>query len=199
MKVVEIKCPGCGERLSLEMKSCPSCHKPVLISSLGNVFEMTNVEANKYAMQYQQARATDPTNNKLIVANAFCFLKLKYFDKAGALFEKAIENDICNPDLYFYFAICLLQGKKPFLLPRSVINKVLDLMCMAISIEPKGVYYYLVSCIKYDYFERKCYAISPNSEEELETAKKLGLTECDIVQLQALVHKELVNLTDLDD
>jgi len=74
----------------------------------------------------------------------------------------------------------------------------LVLLRMAISIKPKGLYYYLVSCIKYDYFERKCFAISPTATEELETAKQLGITEYDIVQLQALVNKNIVDIADLD-
>lgn len=52
-----------------------------------------------------------------------CYLKLKLFDKALSAYEKAIEDNFDNSEIYFYAAICLLKGQKAFLVQRPTIYK----------------------------------------------------------------------------
>lgn len=55
-----------------------------------------------------------------------CYLKLKMYDKALGAFEKAIEDNFDDSEIYFYAAICLLNGKKAFLNQRPTIDKILE-------------------------------------------------------------------------
>lgn len=50
-------------------------------------------------------------------------------------------------------------------------------------IEPRGIYYYFLAYIKYDYFSRKFFNTSPTYQEALTLAQQAGVSEFDIEQL----------------
>lgn len=190
MQTIEIKCPGCGERLSVDMKECPSCHGPVIITSFNSVYSMSALDANKYASAYRKALTEDPENTGLNTSVAMCYLKLKMYDKALAAFEKAVEDNFDNSETYFYAAVCLLQGKKAFLHQRPVIDKIIEYLNAAVMIEPRGIYYYFLAYIKYDYFARKYFITSPTYQEALQTARSRGVSEYDISRLYEVLGVE---------
>ncbi len=189
-QVIEIKCPGCGERLTFDMKTCPSCHGPVVISTFNSVYSMSTLDTNKYANAYRKALADNPTDKKLNISIAMCYLKLNMYDKALPAFEMAIEDDFDNSEAYFYAAVCCLKGKKAFLQQRATIDKIIEYIDAANMIEPKGIYYYFLAYIKYDYFFRKQYITSPNYEEVLMMARQIGVSDYDIATLFEILHIE---------
>ena len=54
-------------------------------------------------------------------------------------------------------------------------------------IEPKGIYYYFLAYIKYDYFARKYFKTSPSYQEALAMANDAGLSAFDIEQLYGIL------------
>ncbi len=188
MDVIELKCPGCGERLTLDMKVCPSCHGPVVISSMGSLSSLSPLDLNKYASAYRRALSEHPDDRRLNFSAAMCYLKLGVYDRAMPAFERAIEDNFDDPEAYFYAAVCLFCGKKAFLQPRPVIDRALGYLNAAAMIEPKGIFYYFMAYIKYDYFARKYYATSPDYRELLALAGQAGVTEYDAEQLFGLLH-----------
>lgn len=189
-EAIAITCPGCGERLTLDMKRCPSCHGPVTISTFNSVYSMSPLEINKYASTYKKALSDNPDDKSLNISVAMCYLKLNLYDKALPAFEKAMEDNFDNSETFFYAAVCLLKGKKAFLQTRPVIDKILEYIDAAIMIEPRGIYYYFLAYIKYDYFSRKSYNVSPNYKETLAIAKQAGYTDLDVTQLFNVLHVE---------
>jgi tetratricopeptide (TPR) repeat protein len=109
------------------------------------------------------------------------------YDKALSAFEKAIEDNFDNSEIFFYAAVCLLNGKKAFLAPRDAINKTEEYINAALMIEPRGIYHYLMAYIKYDFFERKYLNTTPNYHEALEAANDAGVSEYDIEQLYLIL------------
>lgn len=186
-RVIEMNCPGCGARVSTDQKVCEWCRKPIIISTFNSVYTMPLPEINKYAGAYRKALAEDPDNTELNNSAAMCYLKLGLYDKALAAFEKAMEDNFDNSETFFYAAVCLLQGKKAFVQQRPVIDKILEYMSAAMMIEPRGIYYYFLAYIKYDYFERKNLNASPNYSEMLSAAVDAGLSGYDIEQLYAVL------------
>ncbi len=175
-------CKLCGWPISIGANECPAGH-PVHITTFNSVKDMPAPMINKYVRCYEQDLADDPDDVGSNFSIGICYLKLKLYDKALAAFEKAIEDNFDNSEVYFYAAACLLRGKKAFLQQRAEINKILEYLNAAIMIEPtKGIYHYFVSYIKYDYFSRKFLNISPNYSDELATAKSVGLPEGDVSQ-----------------
>lgn len=191
--VIEINCPGCGARVSTGQIECEWCHNPVIISTFNSVYSMPMPEVNKFAGAYRQALAENPDNQELNNSVAMCYLKLKLYDKALPAFEKAMEDNFDNSETFFYAAVCLLKGRKAFLLTRPEIDKIEEYINAAIMIEPRGVYYYLLAYIKYDYFNRKFFKTSPTYQEALEIAQQQGYSPFDAEQLFGILGVERPN------
>lgn len=186
-QVVELNCPGCGARVLLSQKVCEYCGGPIVISTFNSVYSMPLSKVNKYAAAYQNALSENPVNKDLNTSMAMCYLKLKLYDKALNYFEKAIEDNFDNSETFFYASVCLLKGQKAFVQQRSIIDKAIEYINAAIAIEPRGIYYYFLAYIKYDYFERKYLNIIPNYIEELKTANEIGVPDGDITFLYELL------------
>ena len=182
-QVQDNRCRGCGEPADIGQTKCRYCKKPVMISTFNSVYAMPMPMVNQYATTYREALQSEPNAKDLNNVVAFCYLKLKLYDKALAAFEKAIEDNFDNSETFFYAAICLLGGKKAFLMQRPEIDKIEEYLNAAIMIEPKGIYHYFWAYIKYDYYERKFFITSPTYKEKLEEAKVFGLSPFDIEQL----------------
>lgn len=183
MQAVDICCPGCGEPWTLDMKECPSCHRPVVVTTFNSVYSMPGPEANKYAKTYRKAIESDAETPGLNTAIAMCYLKLGLYAKALEAFERATEEDFDNSETYFYAAVCLLGGKKAFLAPRNVIDRVEEYINAACMIEPRGIYRYLHAYIKYDFYERKYLNTFPNWQQCLQEALGVGVSSADITML----------------
>jgi tetratricopeptide (TPR) repeat protein len=138
---------------------------------------------NKYASAYRKELAENPASTELGYSVAFCYLKLKLYDKANEAFKKALEENFDNSEAFFYAAVSILGGKKPFLLQRPAIDEALAYIDAANMIEPKGIYWYLLAYIKYDYFWRKHFNTTPSYTEALAQAQQLGLSAFDVDQL----------------
>lgn len=186
-QVIDLECPSCGAPVNTQHKNCTYCGRQVIISSFTSVFDMPIADINKHAAVYRKALAEHPKDSALNNSIAMCYLKLKLFDKALSAFEKAIEDNFDNSETYFYAAVCLLNGKKAFLAARSAIDKIEEYISAAISLEPKGVFYYFWAYIKYDYFSRKSYNTSPTYQEALALATTAGVSSFDIEQLYGIL------------
>ena len=186
---IQLECPGCGRPVSIGQKEC-ACGRPIVISTFNSIGTMSMLEVNKYAGAYRKALSMAPDNKELNASAAFCFLKLKMYDAAIAAFDKAIVENFDNPDTFFYAAISRLRGKKAFLATRPDINKIEELVNSAIMIEPRGIYYFFLAYIKYDYFERKYLNTDPDYRSLSSTAKELGYSELDVTNLFSLLNTE---------
>ena len=182
-KAIDIKCPNCGASVDTEQTTCKFCKQPVIISTFNSVYDMPFPMINQYANSYRQALAESPGDKELNNSIAMCYLKLKLYDKALCAFEKAMEDNFDNSETFFYAAICLLQGKKAFLTQRKTIDKIEEYINAALMIESRGVYYYFLAYIKYDYFSRKFFNTTPTYQEALRMANNAGVSPFDIEQL----------------
>lgn len=178
-EVINFKCPHCGAAVNTHMEVCEFCDSPVIIKTINSVASMPMPELNKYAMAYKRELAANPDNGDLNKSIAMCYMKLKQYKQAVNYFETAMRADFDDTSNYFYAAICLMEGKKAFLAMRPVINQIETYINDAISIEPQGIYYYFWAYIRYDYYKRKCFNVSPNYVECLDMAAQMGTSEYD--------------------
>jgi len=142
---------------------------------------------NKYAGLYKQALVNDPNNLVINHSIATCFLNLKLYDRALEAFEKAMIGNDDNSETFYYAAVCLLNGKKAFLAQRNTINKIEEYINAANMIEPKGIHYYFLAYIKFDFYYRKYFSTSPTHLEAYATAQQLGLSHFEIEQLYSIL------------
>lgn len=179
IQVQECPCPNCDYPVAPSMKECPSCHQAVVITSFNSVYSMPMPMVNKYANSYRKTLANAPDDQTFNNSLAMCYLKLKLYDKALPAFEKAMEENFDNSETFFYAAVCILKGRKPFLLQRPEINKIEEYLNAATMIETKGFYYLFWAFVKKDYYERKFIKSSPHSNELLQQAIDYGCSETD--------------------
>lgn len=177
--VIEMNCPGCGARVSAGQRECEWCHQPIVISTFNSVYAMPMPQVNKYAGEYKKALAENPEDRELNNSIAMCYLKLRLYDKALSAFEKAMDEDFGNSETFFYAAVCLLKGKKAFLAQRADIDKAIEYINAALMLEPRGIYYYFLAYIKYDYFERKYLNITPDYQDCIKLSREAGTSEFD--------------------
>jgi len=190
-QAINLNCPGCGAPVSTSQKQCEYCNRPIVITSFRTTQSFSPLELNKYASAYRKELAENPNNKELNMSIAFCYLKLKLYDKALPTFEKAIEDNFDNSEAFFYTAVCLLKGQKAFVAPRADIDKVEEYISAALMIEPRGLYYFFQAYIKYDYFHRKYLNTNPTWENALQEAIAAGVSATDIEQLFTLLGVEL--------
>ena len=181
--VQDYTCHSCGAAVAVDTAACEYCGNPISITSFSSVAEMSAPLLNKYIGSYK----SDSSSQESSKAIAFCYLKLKIYDKAQEAFERAVEENFDDSELFFYAAVCMLKGKKAFLAPRASINKAMEYAESAIMIEPRSIYRYFLAYLKCDFFSRKGYKISPDFKEELATARADGLAEGDVRQLYELL------------
>lgn len=187
MNASMIQCPGCGERVLPDMTKCPRCRAKLVISSYADIRGMSSITLNKYIVNYKKLLVETPGDKKANMSMALCYLGLRVYDKAQSAFAKVIDDDAYCAEAYFYAAVCLLNGKKAFLTGRQIIDKALEYISAAITIEPRGVYYLFSAYIKYDYFARKSYNVTPDFKSELAMAKANGLSVVDSSELFAIL------------
>mgnify|MGYP003297130220 CR=1 FL=1 len=184
----QLSCPSCGAPIAIADKACPYCNGPIIIKSFQSVNDMPLGKLNKYADFYRKGVASDPNNKEIQNSLAMCYLKLKLYGKAQEAFDKAIAANIDSSETYFYAAISLLAGKKPFLVARQIIDKIEEYLNAAIMIEPKGIYYYLMAFIRYDFHNRKHFKVTPNWEEYLLEAESARFGSADSDELFSILN-----------
>lgn len=182
-QIIELRCPGCGGVVRVDQQECEYCYRPIMISTFQSVYDMPLPEINKYASTYKKALMENPEHVALNKSVAICYMKLKLFDKAEISFQKAMEDNFDDADVYFYAAICLLNGKRPYMISRQKIDKAIEYLNAALMIEDKGVFYYLRSYLKYDHYEKKHLRIMPTYMEDYKQANVSGVSELDKKQV----------------
>ena len=190
-EVINLTCPGCGARLQIDQKKCEYCDAPVIISSITDIFSISAQNITKYSKSYENDLSQNPDNAELTNSLAFCYIRLGFYDKALEKFDKAIELDMNNPNTYFFAAVSVLAGRKPFLTPRQDIDKIEKYLNAALALEENGLFRYFQAYIKHDYFKRKFFKTSPTWEECLERAKSDKFSPADVNQLFSIMKQEI--------
>ena len=184
MEALQVNCPGCQAPVTQDLKSCPYCGRPVVVTSFNSVMGLSNLELNKYQSNIGKTVAAgqgDATTNEISLG--FIFLRLKLYDKANEHFSKAVDNCFDNAELFMAAAIAKMAGKKAFLCMRDVINEAERFLNIAVEIEPRGVFYYFLAYLRYDYHYRKGFKVSPSYVDYLRQAVNAGLSRTDIQTL----------------
>lgn len=126
-------------------------------------------------------------NQKSQINVAQSFIKAGMYSQAQSILEQLIIENSSDDNIYFYLAVCLLGGKRPFLLQKNVIEQVLSYLEAAVAFSPKAVYYYFIAYIKYDFYSLKFLRISPDYRELYNIAVNHGISEEEKQSLFALL------------
>lgn len=191
-------CLQCGDSFAKdELKNgelCPSCERVYDDPPpYGQVAKISLPEVNKYVSAIQSHLAENTNSKRLNTSLGICFIRLKLYDKALPFFEKAMEDNYEDPYSYFYAAVCLLKGKKAFVSTRPEIDKMEAYLKAAADLDTKGIFYYFMAYIKYDYFSRKAFKTNPTWQEVLASATEAKVSEDDVAEFYRLTGVERPN------
>lgn len=176
------ECPNCGQTVSLTANTCPNCFSEY-IKDFRTISTWERERIDKYITSYKQAIQKNPDDAEINIALGSCYLKLRLYDFAYKYFEEGIKCTVNNSDVYYYAAITLLKGKRPFLNVLPTIRKVEDLIRAAISLQQEGRYYYLLAMVQKDFYDKKRINNQYTYQELIKLANQYLVTESDIEEL----------------
>ncbi len=177
VEVLVLECPQCAAPVQKGSNICPNCFSEYMVRSVNKLHSLGGGAVDKYLSAYRKGLASSGESMEIHFSMGLCFLEKKLYDYAIKSFEKAIGLLPENGDVYYYAAISILKGRKPFILSRIEINKMEEYLQVALMLEPRGIYYYFQAYIKYDYFSRKAYKTFPTYIECLDKARENGLLD----------------------
>lgn len=192
-------CPQCGAPVKLSTKKCEYCEAEFIVTSLAYLGKFDKTGINKYVNHYKQLLKDNPENGELNLAMGICYLDLGLYDLATKFFSKAIEQIPDYGDVYYYYALALIKGRKPKVLTLTEIKKIEEYINAAIQIDnSRAKYYYLWALIKYDFYMKNGLRMSPPNLEELieqGNSKEYDRQEIDKMFQRVPVHdEEILNL-----
>lgn len=193
MRVADLnRCPHCTAPVNPDMERCPYCDEKIYMTSFNDLSSFSVPQVQKCRQAYQQCLVSDPANPTLNLSVGLCYLKLKLFDEAYSYFSKAMDGNFDDSEPYFYAAISLIKGKKAFLHTRPEIDRMIELVDAANSIEERGIYHYFLAYLKYDYFKRKFLNTTPNYKDYLARAQRAGCSAMDMAQIFEMMGVEKI-------
>lgn len=139
---------------------------------------VTRIESLLKSSRSQADGVEDPEIQ--ILKDGIRLLNRKMFSQALICFEKVIQNDISTPDAYFYAAIAMLEGKRPFLSSKASISKIENYISSAIAFSENAVYYYFYAYVLYDFYSKKMLKAPLDYKQLLLTSAELGITDSEI-------------------
>ncbi|MDX9799184.1 MAG: hypothetical protein RBT05_10040 [Bacteroidales bacterium] len=152
MKVKILQCNGCGANLSPDNTTCIYCQSENIVVSDNHPLNVEEKQAKKIANYFKTQVRETPTDGEALFALGMFYLNLKLYDLAIKNFESAITQLPDEADVYYYYALSLIQGKRPKSLGLQQVRKIEEYLNTAIQLDDKAKYYYLAAIINYDFY-----------------------------------------------
>ncbi len=197
------KCCGCGFDNGLieyqdvhhfpEVK-CGRCRKTVYPRKIQDLAEMDTMEKTMAVVNLKAAIAQNPDVAITNLSLGLFYLEKKGYILAKQQFNKTIALEPATAEAYFYLAIAMLEGKKPFLCLQRVVDQAIEYVSVAEGLDPSSaLYYYFHAYLIGDYYERKHFRKTPTSAELLNTARSVGLTSIEANTLFTILNQTKPN------
>lgn len=122
-----------------------------------------NSDLKKCLDFYNNSVKSYANDSKQYACAGMCFLRLKCYTQAANMFDRALRGIAFDGDIFYYAALSICEGKRPFLLGMNVIEKMVDYIDQAIKIEKNAdcgnqkikKYYMLAKVIYNDFYVKK--------------------------------------------
>jgi tetratricopeptide (TPR) repeat protein len=183
------ECPQCGAPVKQGSKTCYKCYSDYIITSVSSFKKLADVESGvkKYLRAYEASIRSGGESAEIYTAMGTCQLQRGLHKHALNCFEKAIALLPEDGDAYYYAAVALLNGKRPFLSTLPVIKQAVAYIDLALELSDSGAHYYLKYLVHADYYEKKQLRCSPSSGDLLRLANEYGMNEVEAEDIKQLV------------
>lgn len=200
MKLHSIICKTCMYNIDIAAVkdgsvTCPACGNTFSVAPLVDDKEVAESVKEGVKEGLSSVISSVLSTQAVSAPAAPVFVKEKFislvtshsYAEAEKYFSGFAASGIDDAEAWFYAAVNALTGKKAFVAPRRTIDDAVNYLNRATAIQPKGIYYYLLAYIKYDYFERKFLNTTPNYKQLLKTAAEKGVTTAEINNLYSVL------------
>ena len=187
-----IQCKGCGSPLDRDtLKECPYCGSANFIKSEVNPLKMTSVMAQKYVSFFKNKSKENPKDTNSLFAMGLLYLGLKNYELAQRNFKEAIDLSPMEADVYYYYALSLVDGKSLKSLESKDIKRIEEYLNSAIGMEVKCKYLAFLMAVKQEYYLANGLKLKGDSPAELfEQAKNYSPDELDEIQMHILLRDQ---------
>lgn len=114
---------------------------------------------------YRNSMNSYKNDSKHYACAGMCFLKLKCYDQAVNMFNRALNGITFESEVFYYAALSLCEGKRPFLLNMNVVEKIVKYIDQSIRIAKNNIdtdydnqiirkYYLLAKIIYVDFYKK---------------------------------------------
>lgn len=158
-----ITCPQCGAPVKNRRNRCDYCEAEILVFSLSSLDRFEREGIQKYINHYKKMLQENPNDPDANCAMGICYMELGLYDLASKFLKTAIELTPDSGESYYYYALCLLQGKKPRSLSLSEIKKIETYVRTATELDSSQAKFFILwIIIKYDYYLKSGMIINPS-------------------------------------
>ena len=171
MDAKSLRCPNCGANLKFSDKKCKYCGSLVYVEHTSDLSNFSFSLLQKTIAFHKENIDEGVGGAENCFSLGLCYLELKQYGMASVFFDRAISFDLTNPFFFYYKAICLFCGKRPFRQSRQVVDEAEACLNTALLLNELPDFYYMWSVIRFDFFERKCFSVKPDFKELLEKSE----------------------------
>jgi len=183
MKVEE--CPQCGAPAKLNSKKCEYCKAEYIICSISSLANIDKSGVEKYINHYKGLLKSNQDDGEALLSLGVCYLKLQNYQLSQKYLEKAIELMPDVPDVYYYYALTLIKGRRLKTLSMKEVTQILENINTAIQMNDSNPNYdFLAAMVKNDYFiTNGMNEPLPSCEDHLQNTNNKIKNENEIEQL----------------
>jgi hypothetical protein len=121
------------------------------------------------------------------LSNGEHHLRLGLYAKALDDLKRAMDTDPENSEIYYLSAAATLEGRKAVTVPLARIRECEALIHCALRLEPRGLFYYFLAYLAFDYYERKGLRAPIPAHSLFQLAWEAGVTTEEIQSLFTLL------------
>ncbi|GFZ86841.1 hypothetical protein GCM10008018_36100 [Paenibacillus marchantiophytorum] len=190
-KIIVHTCPNCGANLPIDINQiCEFCGTAYIPKNLAALAKMDSQTKHNYITSYKEKLEDNKGNIPLAVSLAMCHIDAQNYEFSFDILKKLAENNCTDPNVFYYMALAMLEGKKPRVLHMDKVRKVESYLNSAqVLSSGTGLYYIMQAVIKRDYYEYYLFNMHQGGSSKLllEKANNFQLDVEEIHQILKIV------------
>lgn len=175
-----LRCSECTSPLKEGQSVCPKCGAVnKLVASEVDPLKMTNEMAQQYIDAFKQKAADNPKDTNALFAMGLFYLGLKNYELAQRNFKMAVDQQPTEPDMYYYYALSLFEGKSPKMIDTNRAEKIEEWLHTATNLQKKRKYLILQMILRQGAFVANGLQVHGETPDELFAKIQTMLPEAD--------------------
>lgn len=174
-----LRCGHCQRPLKEGQTQCSCGSVNTLVQADVNPLKMTNEMAQQYIDVFKQKAQENPKDTNAMFAMGLFYMGLKNYELAQRNFKMAVDRQPTEPDMYYYYALSLFEGKSPKALDHQTANKIEEWLHTATNLQGKRKYLILLMILRQGAFMANGLQVRGEQPDELFAKIKTLMPEPD--------------------